>query len=267
MDTKVIIVLIMTFIVNFIAMLSYSARTAGINTGKMAVANSIFNVFNLGSRAAGAFQAPFLAKTVENAIGSNNTFNLLIIFRYILLSTALGSICGAIFIPTFQRILCKAIESFNTHRSIPKLMLHGFSKSGIVQFKRCIKIPSRQSIKQLKRFERMPKKIILFNIIATALVSTGSISSIYAGVLNTELRTTCTTLSSVVNGLAIILLYIFIDPNLSMMTDDVILGKRTESDFRRCTMFMVSGRILGTIAAQLLLVPAAILISRIASII
>ncbi len=267
MNTKIIIVLVMTFIINFIGTLAYCSRTAGVKTGKLAISGSIYSVFSLGSSVANTLQGTLLAKTVDISIKEGTTGNLLIIFRYILISATLGTICGAIFIPSFQRILCKAIESFNIHRSIPKLMLHGFSKSGIVQFRRCIKIPSKQNIKQLRRFERMPKKIIVFNIIATAFLTTSSISSLFAGALIPKFRTTCSYLNPVVNGVATILLSIFIDPNLSMMTDDVMLGKRTEADFSRCIMFMVSSRILGTIAAQLLLVPAAILISRIASII
>lgn len=267
MDVKIIIVLVMTFIVNFIGTLAYCTRTAGIRTGKLAIASSIFSIFALGSRAATSLQGPLLSKTVDKGIDNGSSNYLLTVFRYILMSAALGSICGALFIPTFQKIICRTIESFNIHRSIPRIILHGFSKSGIVQFKRCVRIPSKQSIKQLKRFERMPKKVIVFNIIATAFSTTASVSSLYAAVLNPKFRSTCIMLAPIVSGVATILINIFIDPNLSMMTDDVILGKRTESDFRRCTMFMVSSRILGTITAQLLLVPAAILIVNVANII
>jgi hypothetical protein len=266
LDAKVIIVLVLTFIIYFVGTLSFSTRTAGIKTGKIAISASIFNIFSLGSRAATSLQVPLLAKTVETNIRKGTTGGLLMIFRYVLISAALGSICGALFMPTFQRIFCKSIDSFNIHRSVPRLILHGFSKSGITQFRRSIKMPSRQSIKQLKSLEGMPKKIILFNVIATALLTTSSISCTYAQILNPEFRTTCSSLSPVINAIPTLLLTIFIDPNLSMMTDDVILGKRTEGDFNRCVKFMVSSRILGTIVAQVILIPAAVLVAWVASI-
>lgn len=267
MSFKIVFVMIMTFIINFIGTLAYCTRTAGVKTGKLAISGSIFNIFSLGSSAANTLQAPILAKTVDINIDRGTTGNLLTNFRYILLSAALGNLCGAIFIPTFQRILCKAIDSFNIHRSIPKLMLHGFSKSGVVQFKSCVKIPSKQNIKQLKRFDGMPKKIIAANVIVVALSATASVSTLFAGALNPNLRSTCMSLSPVINALPTLLLAIFIDPNLSMMTDDVLLGKRTETDFNRCVMFMVSGRILGTIVSQIILVPAALLVAWVAGII
>jgi hypothetical protein len=267
MDMQMIFVLVLTFIINFIGTLAYCTRIAGIRTGKIAIAFSIFNIFVLISRTANSLQGPFLAKSVEKSITVGAYSDLMMSFRYILLATTLGCIFGAIVIPTFQRLFCKAVESFDIYRSIPKLMFHGFSKSGIIQFKRCIKIPSKQNIKQLKKINGMPKKVILFNIIATALSATAVLSSLYAGVLNPEFRTTCSMLTSVVNSIATMLLFVFIDPTLSIMTDDVIRGKCSESNFRKCIMFMVGSRIVGTGLAQLIFIPASLVISYIASII
>jgi len=54
---------------------------------------------------------------------------------------------------------------------------------------------------------------------------------------------------------------IFIDPFISMQTDDVIKGKCTQLQFDRCITFIVGGLIIGTVVAQLLLVPSAEVIS------
>lgn len=126
------------------------------------------------------------------------------------------------------------------------------------------KAPSKNSFRQLKQLNGMPKKIILFNIIATALSTTAVLSSLYAGVLNPSYRTTCSSLTAIVSSLATILMYIFIDPSLSIMTDDVLQGKRTESSFKRCILFMVSSRIAGTVIAQIIFIPGAIIIAYIA---
>ncbi len=107
----------------------------------------------------------------------------------------------------------------------------------------------------------MPKKIILLNCLAFSISTVGVLASLYAGCLNPELRTTCSTLASVITGLSTILMVIFIDPFISMLTDDVIKGECSQLQFDRCITFIVGGLIVGTILAQLLLIPSAEVIS------
>ena len=56
-------------------------------------------------------------------------------------------------------------------------------------------------------------------------------------------------------------LFAFIDPQLSVMTDDAVEGKVDEGDFRRAITFISLSRLAGTILAQALLLPAATLIA------
>ena len=261
MGIYIILVVCFTFIVHFINTLTYSVRIVGIRTGKIAVSFALFNIVVLLSRTANTLQAPLLAKTIENNIKFGSPVDLVDDFRLILLSTTVGSILGALFIPTFQRIYSKAVKSFDVYRSVPKLLLHSFSKAGIKQFKNNIKIPSKNTIKQIKNLKDIPIKIIIFNTLAVSLLTAGVLSSIYAGILEPEFRTTASTLSSMITGIATVLLFVFIDPYLSIMTDDVIEGKQSEGYFRRCVSLMVVSRILGTIAAQFIFLPAAKLIA------
>ena len=53
---------------------------------------------------------------------------------------------------------------------------------------------------------------------------------------------------------------IFIDPHMSGMKDDVIEGKIEESQFRRAVVWLVGSRLAGTLIAQFLLVPSAVVI-------
>jgi len=85
--------------------------------------------------------------------------------------------------------------------------------------------------------------------------------------LNPEFRSTASNLSAIINGVATILMFIFIDPFLSFMTDDVILGKVKESLFRKYIVYMVFARLLGTVLAQFIFLPSAQLIAWIATII
>ena len=110
-------------------------------------------------------------------------------------------------------------------------------------------------------------KITLLNVAATALWTVGVFASLYAGVLDPSVRVTSSTLSSIINGGATIMMAIFIDPHMSGMTDDVIEGKVTESQFRKAIVWLVGSRLTGTIVAQALLVPSAMLIAWVARVI
>ena len=90
----------------------------------------------------------------------------------------------------------------------------------------------------------------------------GVFSALYAAYLRPDLRVTSSELSAIINGVATILM--FIDPYLSMLTEEVAEGKVTEPYFRRSIVWLTGSRVMGTIAAQLLLIPAAFSIVAIA---
>lgn len=261
MTAQVLIVIILTVIISIISTLAYSVRIVGVRTGRIAVSFAVFNIFALVSRTANSIQAPLLAKTIESTIRTGNPQSLLYVFRWILFSTTLAAIIGAVLMPTFIKVFGKAVESFSINRSLPKLLLHGFSKSGIEQFKTSVTKPRKENLAQLTNLKMMPKKIILLNVFACSISTVGVLASLYAGCLNPDLRTTCSTLASVITGLSTILMVIAIDPFISMLTDDVIKGKCSQLQFNRCITFIVGGLIMGTVLAQLLLIPSAEVIS------
>jgi hypothetical protein len=236
-----------------------------VRTGKIAISFALFNIVALVSRIANTIQAPLLAKTVENIIKIGHTNQLVVSFRYILIAATLGTLLASVFIPTFQRMYAKAVEKFNRYKSIPKLLLYGFSKAGIKQFKENLKPPSRNNIRQMRNVTRIPVRIALLNMIAVSMLTVGVLAALYAGVIAPEYRTTASTLSSVITGISTILLFVFIDPYLSVMTDEVLEGSRSEGEFRSTITYMVAGRTLGTLMAQILLIPAANIIGYIST--
>tara|TARA_R110002051_G_scaffold317932_2_gene399642 strand:+ start:3291 stop:4088 length:798 start_codon:yes stop_codon:yes gene_type:complete len=265
MTIQIIIVLLLTFIIHLISTLSYSVRIVGTRTRKIAVSFALFNIMVLISRTSNSFQAPLLAKWVENNINLNinpGTYEI----RFILFVATLATIFGAFLIPTFQRILSKAVMNFSVHKSMPKLILHSFTKTGIKQLRKEISIPNRENL-SINSKAKFPLKIFIFNILAVAILSVGVLSSLYAGFITPELRTTASSLSAIVNGFATILMFVIIDPYLSILTDEVVEGKFAESEFRRTIRYMVFARVIGTILAQLLLVPFAHFIALVAEII
>jgi len=260
MTTQIAIVIILTVVINLITTLSYSVRIVGVRTGRIAISFALFNILVLVSRTANGFQAPLLAKTVENdiKIGVSDNAN---IFRLIILSCSIATIIGAVLIPTFQRVLSKAVINFSVHKSMGKLVLHGFSKNGILYIRDNLALPARENIAQIKFNDEFPWRIFILNTVAVAILTIGVLSAVYASYLNPDYRTTASNLSAFINGFATILMFAFIDPHLSSMTDDVTLGKCSEATFRKYIVYMTIARFIGTVLAQLLFLPGAELLA------
>jgi hypothetical protein len=185
-------------------------------------------------------------------------------FRWLLLSATVATVAGGFLIPTFQRLFSRAVLHFQMHRSVPRLLIHGFSRGGISHLKDAVSVPTPSSLTQLRLGRDVSSKLILFNLVAVALWTVGAFAALYAGYLRPEFRVTASTLSSVVNGAATILMFLFIDPHVSMMTDDVVEGRVSETSFRQAVVWLVGSRFVGTLLAQLLLIPAATMIVYVA---
>lgn len=262
MEIQIMIVLAMTFIITLIGTLAYSIRIVGVRTGRIAITFSLFNILSLVSRLASNIQTPLLTKYTETGTENNplNTFYAVLIISFI------ATIAGAVSIPTFQRVFSKIVNRFTINRSVSKIIYHGFSKAGIKQFGTCLTIPKTEHLKQFD-IKELPFGVMLMNIIAVAIFTVGVIAPIYAGFIEPDLRATCITLSGVINGIATILLYIFVDPYLSVRTDDVLEGTLKEAEFRRLVIGMVGSKVTGAALAIPLLVPAAKIIVLIASVV
>jgi hypothetical protein len=122
-------------------------------------------------------------------------------------------------------------------------------------------LPTKENVTQIKFNSEFPWRIFILNIFAVAILTIGVLSAVYASYLNPDFRSTASNLSAFVNGFATILMFAFIDPNLSAMTDDVTLGKCSESTFRKYIVYMTFARLIGTIVAQIIFLPSAQLLA------
>ncbi|GAB4015239.1 lipid II flippase Amj family protein [Spirosoma koreense] len=263
MTVPVVWVLVLTFLINLISTLSYSVRIVGIRTKKIAVSFALFNVLVLVSRLSNGFQAPILANLVEKAI-THHQPNPIEQFQWILWMTSLATLVGALLIPVFQRLFSYAVVHFSEHKSMPKLLLASLSPAGFRLIRSSAVLPSYLNLTQLVSKKSIPWQVFIANIITVAVLTVGVLASLYAGYLNPDLRTTSSNLSPVINGLATILMFLFIDPYLSILTDEVTEGKYGEPAFRQQVVLMVIARLLGTLIAQITFLPAARLIVLVA---
>ena len=253
-------VFVLTFVIHLVATLSYALRIAGARTGRVAVSLALFNVLALVSRTSHTFQVPLLAKHVEENILRGTPEGAEAELRWLLVASSLATLAGALLIPTAQRLFTRAIWAFGAYRSIPRLVLRALTPHGLRRLRESATWPSARRNLTGLGLSVVPPRILVFNVVATALLTVNVFASLYAGYLRPELRLTANNLSPVINGLSTILLFVYVDPYLSILTDDVVGGRATDAHFRRCVILLVLSRLAGTVVAQGLLVPAAALV-------
>ena len=264
MDLQLLSILFFTFVVHLIGTLAYSARVAGTRTGQIAISFALFNIMMIASRTANSFQGPLLGKRIEQNLNDAVIQSMEMDFRYILLAATAATACGIFAMPSFQRLFTSAVDRFKSYRSVPRLLMRGFTPTGLAHMKNAITIPTKHSLRDLQDKDRIPLRFVLFNTITTAIWTVGVLSALYAGFLEPEYRLTASQLSAVINGGATILMIMFIDPYVAMMTDEVARGEKSQSYLRRSVILLLASRILGTLLAQVLLIPSAHLIVAVA---
>ncbi len=260
MDTELIIICGLTGVINLIGALAYAARIAGVRTGRIALSFALFNVLLLVSRTSNGFLGPFLAKRIETGLAAGAGDALLLDLRMILFSAAAAVALGIVLVPTGQRLFAAAITFFQANRSTTKLLLRSVTPAGLSTIRDSVALPTAETLRSLKRPRGVSWAVLAANAAAQGLLAVGVLASLYAGYLVPEFRVTASQMTAIVNGFATILLFALIDPQISALTDDVVDGSVSEATFRRAMIWVSLSRLVGTLLAQALLVPAAVVI-------
>ncbi|HSJ78602.1 MAG TPA: lipid II flippase Amj family protein [Erythrobacter sp.] len=266
MDTELILICTLTGVINLIGALAYAARIAGVRTGRIALSFALFNVLLLVSRTSNGFLGPFLAKRIETALASGGGDALIWDLRLVLFAAAASVLLGIVLVPTGQRLFARGITYFQRNRSTAKLLLRTATPSGLRTVRESVAIPTRETLRSLSKPRGVSWSVLAANCLAQGLLAVGVLASLYAGYLNPEFRVTASQMSAIVNGVATILLFALIDPQISALTDDVVDGSVSEPTFRRAMIWVSLSRLVGTLLAQALLVPAAVLIAYAAAV-
>lgn len=279
--TRLLVAVVLTAIIHMINTLIYSVRPAGVNTKRLAIAYSLFNVIFLFASTANMILAPLLSSIVEHAIqraanarpdvditGIVNTAvyqqELAALnhdIRLVILAATVGTLIGIMFIPAFVRIFVRAIILFDEVKSVPKMMFMVlFSPRRALNLARSIHLPHRDMVKRVREKTNIPKGFLWFNLVANAVFTTGVLSAMYAGALFPEFRATSIVLSGLVNGIATLMFVMVVDPTAAMITDQAMRGERDEYDVKQMSFYLAITRLGGTILAQAIFIPAAMLI-------
>jgi hypothetical protein len=285
--TRLLVVAALTALIHMINTLIYGVRLAGIQTQRLATAISLFNVIFLVSSTAHMLQAPLLSTIVERAInvglgGAAHPERVEILvespfyqaqlemlaadIRLVILAASFGTVVGTLLIPVFVQLFSRVILVFNQVGSVPRLVaLAVFSPRKIWRSMAGVHLPRATAIRSAAR-ERLPipKGFLVANVIVTGIYTIGVLSALYAGALFPQYRSTAVLLSAIVNGFATVLVATIVDPTAARITDQALRGERSVRDVKLVVMWLAVTRFLGTLLAQVLFMPAALLIRWVA---
>lgn len=252
--------IVLTIIIHLIDTLAYSVRLNSVKSGQVALSLSLFNVIMLISRTANTFQAPFIGTIVDYSIKTG--IDPLPSIRKVIFAATIGTIIGIILIPTFLRIFSKAVMKLEVTGSVPSIVVQALSIANIKRIAKDITKPSKKMLEGL-RFHDIQKRVLLFNVLVTGVYTMGVLAANYAAILVPDHRVAVASSSGIINGVATILLTLYIDPKAAIITDEAIRGKREYSDVKALVVVLIGTKLLGTLLAQVLIVPAAMFIARI----
>ncbi|MCL6636070.1 MAG: lipid II flippase Amj family protein, partial [Peptococcaceae bacterium] len=141
---RLLFVFLLTAFINLINTLTRSSRLAGVRTGLLATAISLFGVVYLAASFANTLQAPLLASTVENIIDDAYSRALLEApppgatgtpvyqaaladlngkLRLVILGATAGTVAGILAIPSFVASFANAIKAFGQTGSVFRVAL------------------------------------------------------------------------------------------------------------------------------------------------
>jgi hypothetical protein len=273
--TQLIVAMALNAVTQAIQIGAYAARYAGVQTHRIAVSISLFNLFVTASRLAALFLTPSLGALADNATRHAvaaraaevqpqvvATFDLQM--RLIVAAGTIGTCAGALLLPMFIYLFARGIRSFERRNSVLQALIRLGDPRVMMDVLSSIRLPEIRTVLAYTR-EAVPTKLLIGNLVVMAIYAIGVPSAYYASVLNLDARTTAAGLSGIVNGIGTLAFTFFVDPTSALMVDQAVKGERTLNSIRAMVVGLTITAICGTIVSQLLLWPGAWTIAHVAS--
>ncbi|MGP4062256.1 lipid II flippase Amj family protein [Halobacillus sp. H74] len=254
---KVIYISLFILVIHTIETLAYAVRLSGARVGLIASALSLFNLMVIVSRMANMMQQPFTGSLVDTAPTTNTLSFVEDQYRVIIGASTVGTLIGMILLPTFVALFSRSIIHLSKQGgSIPSLFKMVFSLEYIKRGLNQMHFPSKAYLTGFS-LAYIPKRLFLINMVVTSIYTIGVLSALYAALLTPDRASTAIMASGLINGIATILLVVFVDPKISVMADDVINKRGDYRKLKYVSLMMVTSRFFGTLMAQLLFIPGA----------
>lgn len=245
--------------VNCILIGAYAARLAGASSGRVATAMSFYNVVTMVSRLAAFVYTPLLGVLSDHAArleAPSATVAFQWQLRAIVFVGAIGAAFGALLLPTFTIWFQRGIRSFERTGSLPRVAMRLCAPRTIYNMVGAFQFPDRETFRGL-HLRYISPHLLGFNVLVTAVYAIGMVGATYASVLDPTAARTALLSTGLINAVAMVAFTFVVDPASAYMTDMATKGERSVDDVRRLMVFLSLTTIVGLLAAQLLLVPAA----------
>ncbi len=261
----------LNFIVQAIQIGAYAARLAGVQTGRIATAISLFNLFVLASRLANLAYAPMLGTISDRAAHAARDPHLAAAaigqfdwqLRAIVFAGTLGTALGGFLLPTFLMLFVRGIGAFERLHSVPRAVLRLADPRVFFSVLRSVRFPSPRVLGTFS-LSHVPKGFLVGNVIVTGIYAIGVVASVYASILQPDIARTSVLLSGIVNGIATVAFTFIVDPTSAYITDQAVKGERTIGEVRSMVFYLALTAVIGTLLSQAILYPAAVFIGGVA---
>lgn len=256
-----------------IAIGAYAARYAGVTTKRIATAISLFSLLVTASRLAALFMTPSLGALADGTANAALRANMKAVspealhvfdlqMRIIVGAGSLGILIGALILPMFLAAFTRGIASFERRGSIPRALFRLLDPSVMWWLLKHLR-PARFSLADFP-ISRVPRKLLIANVVLFAVYAVGVVAAYYASVIDLGARTTASGLSGLVNGIGTVAFALFIDPTTALIVDQTVRDERPRRDVAAMIFWLIVTAFIGTLVAQVILVPAAQYIAAVA---
>ncbi|GAB6990478.1 lipid II flippase Amj family protein [Paenibacillus pini] len=244
-----------TMVIHTVDSLSYAIRLGGLRSRRITLALSLAGLLVLISRTSNIAQGPMVGHMVDGALKTSG-FHLEFKLHMILVAATLGTLIAMVLFPSMVRLCSRMVVHLEAAGSIPKMLKNSANKRLLKNALTYIKWPNLQMFKTLFT-GRLPRRLMVLNMVVTAIYTVGVLSALYAAYLWPADRLSASTSSGLINGLATILLTLLIDPRIALLSDRTLRGQAKLGQMNQVFGLMMVSRCMGTMMAQLLLVPCA----------
>ncbi|MBV8282886.1 MAG: DUF2837 family protein [Candidatus Eremiobacteraeota bacterium] len=232
-----------------------AARLAGVRTKRVATGLTLFNLFGTTGRFLNLFYLPLIGSLADKAGAAHDPGQFDYDMRWVMGAASVGILLGGLLIPWASRTLQRGIGSFERHGSLLHALAQLLRPDVLLSVLRDFELPRLSMLRYSPK--NLPKGFLVWNIVVIAFWVAGPLAAYYAGVLAPPYRLTAASLSGLITGISTLTLTAIVDPTSALITDQTAHAIRPESDMKAMIVYLVLTAFIGTLVAQLLLVPAA----------
>jgi len=270
-SSQLLFAMALNAVVQCIQIGAYAARIAGVRTGRIATAISLFSLFVTASRLANLFYAPIIgtisdraAHALHAAVSADAVLRQFEWqLRFIVLAGTAGTIMGALLLPVFLHLFLRGIAAFERLGSVPRAMLRMGDPRVIVAIARSLRLPTPEMLADFS-IRHVPWKLLIGNVAVTGIYAVGVQAAYYASLLDVPEARTALSLSGIINGVATISYTLIVDPTSAYITDQAVRGERTMGEVKSMVFYLALTAVAGTLLSQLILYPSALVIEAVA---